>query len=53
MEGEWRQPRTVIIEFDSERVARGWYESLEYQEAPGVRRSCSTGSFVLIHPFAS
>ena len=31
LEGEWQNPRTVIIEFPSREAAQGWYDSADYQ----------------------
>jgi uncharacterized protein (DUF1330 family) len=42
LEGEWRPPRLVILEFDSLERAQAWYESLEYRQAREARRSAAT-----------
>jgi uncharacterized protein (DUF1330 family) len=48
LEGDWQPHRLVLIEFDDVDAARAWWDSDDYREAAGVRRSASTGSLVLV-----
>jgi uncharacterized protein (DUF1330 family) len=48
LEGEWPNPRNVIIEFPSRAAAEGWYHSVEYQKIIGLRLNSTTGSLVIL-----
>jgi len=48
LEGEWQQPRTVIIEFPSREAAEGWYKSADYQKIIGLRHKSSSGNLVIL-----
>ena len=48
LEGEWRHPRLVIIEFPSREAAEGWYRSPEYQKIIGLRRRSTVGNLVIV-----
>jgi uncharacterized protein (DUF1330 family) len=48
VEGEWKLPRLVIIEFPSRAAAEAWYRSPEYQKLLPLRLSSSTGNFVIV-----
>jgi len=48
LEGEWKHPRTVIIEFPSRETAEAWYRSPEYQKIIGLRHKSSTGNLVIL-----
>ena len=48
LEGEWPQPRTVIIEFPSRDAAQGWYDSADYQKIIGLRHKSSSGNLVIL-----
>jgi uncharacterized protein (DUF1330 family) len=48
LEGEWPQPRVVIIEFPSRADAQGWYESPAYQEIIGLRLKSSAGNLIIV-----
>jgi uncharacterized protein (DUF1330 family) len=37
LEGDWRPPRIVLIEFDDLDTARRWYDSPEYVEVRKLR----------------
>ena len=47
LEGQWPNPRLVIIEFPSRADAEGWYKSDIYQEIIGLRRRSSVGNLVI------
>jgi uncharacterized protein (DUF1330 family) len=51
IEGEWKLPRTVILEFDSVDAARKWYTSPEYQAAIGERQSAADANAVIVSGF--
>jgi uncharacterized protein (DUF1330 family) len=48
LEGQWQNPRTVIIEFPSREAAEGWYKSADYQEIIGLRHQSSSGNLVIL-----
>jgi uncharacterized protein (DUF1330 family) len=47
LEGEWPNPRLVIIEFPSRADAEGWYTSDIYQEIIDLRHKSSVGNLVI------
>ena len=48
LEGQWQNPRTVIIEFPSGDSAEGWYKSADYQKIIGLRLKSTSGSLVIL-----
>jgi uncharacterized protein (DUF1330 family) len=48
LEGEWKHPRLVIIEFPSRAAAEGWYNSAEYQKVIGLRLKSTVGNLVIV-----
>ena len=48
LEGEWPNPRTVIIEFPNREAAEGWYKSAAYQKIIGLRHDSSRGNLVIL-----
>jgi uncharacterized protein (DUF1330 family) len=48
LEGDWRPPRVVLIEFPSLEAARAWYASPEYTEARRVREGAGTVDIVAV-----
>jgi uncharacterized protein (DUF1330 family) len=48
LEGDWPDPRLVIIEFPSREAAEGWYRSPEYQEIIGLRLGSSIGNLIIV-----
>jgi uncharacterized protein (DUF1330 family) len=48
VEGEWPQPRLVIIEFPTRAAAEGWYASPEYQAVLPMRLQSSQGNAVIV-----
>ena len=49
IEGAIEYPRTVILEFESERAFHDWYDSPEYTAARQLRRHASLGTFILVN----
>ena len=48
VEGEWKLPRLVIIEFPSREKAEAWYRSPEYQKVLPLRLKSSAGNLVIV-----
>ncbi len=48
IEGEWRPPRLVILEFPDMARARAWWESPEYAEGRALRHAAATSRMVLL-----
>jgi len=48
LEGQWMQPRTVVIEFPSRAEAEGWYNSPAYQKIIDLRHKSSAGNLIII-----
>ena len=48
LEGSWRPPRLVVLEFPTVAQARAWWASPEYAPAKAVRQSCTTTEMLLI-----
>ena len=48
LEGEWKHPRTVIIEFPSREAAEAWYNSPDYQKIIALRHNSSRGNLVIL-----
>ena len=48
LEGQWQNPRTVIIEFPSREAADGWYKSADYQKIIRLRHKSSSGNLVIL-----
>jgi uncharacterized protein (DUF1330 family) len=47
LEGEWPQPRLVIIEFPSRAAAEEWYKSAEYRKIISLRLKSSAGNLII------
>jgi uncharacterized protein (DUF1330 family) len=41
LEGDWRPPRLVVLEFEDLAAARRWYESEAYQQARTLREGAA------------
>jgi uncharacterized protein (DUF1330 family) len=41
LEGEWRPPRLVILEFEDLAAARRWYDSEIYRQARRLREGAA------------
>ena len=52
VEGEWRIPRLVVIEFDNLDAARTFYHSPEYQEILPLRLKSSHGTAAFVEGVA-
>ena len=48
LEGEWKHPRLVVIEFPSRAAAQDWYNSPAYQKVIGLRLESTTGNLVIV-----
>lgn len=48
LEGEWQNPRTVIIEFPDRQAAQGWYDSDAYRKIIELRHKSSRGNLVIL-----
>ena len=48
LEGEWRHPRLVIIEFPSRAAAEGWYRSPEYQKILPLKLNSTVGNVIIV-----
>jgi len=42
LEGDWRPPRLVMLEFEDLEAAKRWYESEAYQEAKKLRAGAAS-----------
>lgn len=49
LEGSWHGSRTVILEWDTPRAAKAWYDSPEYQAIIGERHASAEANAVLLH----
>ncbi len=48
LEGDWRPPRLVVLEFPDLDAARRWYDSTEYGEARRLREGAATLRMVAV-----
>ena len=48
MEGEWENPRTVVIKFPNYEKAWEWYDSEEYKPVKPNRLKNSVGNMIII-----
>ena len=48
VEGEWKLPRLVIIEFPTRAAAEAWYASPAYRKLLPLRLKSSTGNMVIV-----
>jgi len=48
LEGDWRPPRLVILEFEDLAAAKRWYESQAYQQARQLREGAATIRMVAV-----
>ena len=48
MEGEWQNPRTVVIKFPNYEKALEWYDSEEYKPIKPIRLNNSIGNMIII-----
>jgi len=48
LEGQWQNPRTVIIEFPTREAAEAWYKSPDYQKIIGLRLKSTSGNLIIV-----
>lgn len=48
LEGEWKPPRFVILEFPTVERARAWWNSPEYAAAKALRQASSETRMLLV-----
>ena len=48
MEGQWKNPRTVVIKFPNYEKALEWYDSEEYKPIKPIRMKNSIGNMIII-----
>src|SRR5215218_5852520 len=48
LEGDWRPPRLVVLEFDDVDAARGWYDSEQYRATRALREGAGHVNMVLV-----
>ena len=48
LEGSWRPPRFVILEFPSVERARAWWASPEYAPAKALRQASAQTDMILV-----
>jgi len=48
LEGEWRRPQTVVVEFGSVEAARDWYNSAEYQVLISERQAAADADAIIV-----
>ncbi len=48
LEGDWRPPRLVVLEFPDLDAARRWYDSPDYGEARRLREGAATLRMVAV-----
>ena len=51
IEGEWKAPRVIVVEFESVEAARDWYHSPEYQSIVGERHAAAEADAVIVDGF--
>lgn len=48
LEGDWRPPRLVVLEFPTIERARAWWSSAEYAPAKAIRQACAEAEMVVV-----
>jgi uncharacterized protein (DUF1330 family) len=48
LEGDWRPPRLVVLEFEDLAAARRWYDSEQYRQARELRAGAARLSLVAV-----
>jgi len=51
LEGAWSADRSVVLRFDSQQAALGWYHSDAYQAIANHRKAASTGNIRMVNAF--
>ncbi len=52
LEGDWRPPRLVVLEFEDLAAAKRWYESEAYQAAKRLREGAARMRMVAVQGLA-
>lgn len=52
LEGSWRPPRLVVLEFPSATAARTWWASPEYSEGKALRQAAASSEMLLVEGVA-
>lgn len=48
LEGDWRPPRLVVLEFDDVEAAQRWYDSAQYRAVRALREGAGHVNMVLV-----
>jgi uncharacterized protein (DUF1330 family) len=48
LEGDWKPPRFVILEFESSEKAKAWWSSEEYRGPKELRHRSATSQMILV-----
>jgi uncharacterized protein (DUF1330 family) len=48
LEGDWRPPRLVVLEFDDVEAAQRWYDSAQYRAVRALREGAGRVNMVLV-----
>jgi len=48
LEGDWRPPRLVVLEFDDVETAQRWYDSARYRTVRALREGAGHVNMVLV-----
>jgi uncharacterized protein (DUF1330 family) len=48
LEGDWRPPRIVLLEFEDIEAAKRWYESESYQAAKRLREGAASFHAIVV-----
>ena len=48
LEGDWRPPRFVVLEFPTRADARAWWDSPEYAPAKALRQASAHTEMILV-----
>ncbi len=48
LEGAWKPPRFVVLEFPDTTAARAWWASPEYAEAKALRQRAAGSEMILV-----
>lgn len=52
LEGDWKPPRMVILEFDSVEQAKRWWDSDEYREARDLRQEAADTRMIVVEGYS-
>ena len=51
LEGDWRPPRLVVLEFDDVEAAQRWYDSAQYRAVRALREGAGHVNMVLVRGY--